>query len=64
MKRELTTNFGIASQRVSVIPFGINNTCPTTALGRREAREQIDLDPGEKTLLFFGQIAPYKGLDI
>ena len=63
MKRELTTDFGIASQRVSVIPFGINNTCPTTALGRREAREQIDLDPGEKILLFFGQIAPYKGLE-
>lgn len=63
MKRELTTDFGIASQRVSIIPFGINNTCPTTALGHREARERIDLDPGEKTLLFFGQIAPYKGLE-
>jgi glycosyltransferase involved in cell wall biosynthesis len=63
MKRELTIDFGIASQRVSVIPFGINNTCPTTALGRREARAQIDLDLGEKILLFFGQIAPYKGLD-
>ena len=63
MKRELTTDFGIASQRVSIIPFGINNTCPTTALGHREARKQIDLRPGEKTLLFFGQIAPYKGLD-
>jgi glycosyltransferase involved in cell wall biosynthesis len=63
MKRELTTDFGIASQRVSIIPFGINNTCPTTTLGHREAREQIGLRPGEKTLLFFGQIAPYKGLD-
>ena len=63
MKRELTTDFGIASQRVSIIPFGINNTCPTTELGRREAREQIGLDPSDKTLLFFGQIAPYKGLE-
>jgi D-inositol-3-phosphate glycosyltransferase len=63
MKRELTTDFGIASHRVSVIPFGINNTSPTTALGRREAREQIGLRPSEKTLLFFGQIAPYKGLE-
>ena len=63
MKDELLADFGIASQRVSVIPFGINNTSPTTSLGRQEARERIGLRPGEKTLLFFGQIAPYKGLD-
>ena len=63
MKDELIADFGIASQRVSVIPFGINNTCPVTALGRREARERIGLRPGEKALLFFGQIAPYKGLE-
>jgi D-inositol-3-phosphate glycosyltransferase len=63
MKDELVADFGIASSRVSVIPFGINNTSPTTVLGRREARERIGLGLGEKTLLFFGQIAPYKGLE-
>ena len=63
MKDELVADFGIVSQRVSVTPFGINNTSPATALGRREARERIGLGPGEKTLLFFGQIAPYKGLE-
>ena len=63
MKDELVADFGIASQRVSVIPFGINNTSPATALGRREARERISLGPSEKTLLFFGQIALYKGLE-
>jgi glycosyltransferase involved in cell wall biosynthesis len=63
MKDELVTDFGIASHRVSVVPFGINNTCPTTALGRCEARERIGLGSTEKILLFFGQIAPYKGLD-
>jgi len=63
MKDELVADFGIASQRVSVIPFGINNTSPATALGRCEARERIGLRPGEKALLFFGQIAPYKGLE-
>jgi D-inositol-3-phosphate glycosyltransferase len=63
MKDELVADFGIDSPRVSVIPFGINNTSPTTTLGRREARERISLDSGEKTLLFFGQIGPYKGLE-
>jgi len=63
MKDELVTDFGMPSPRVTIIPFGINNTCPSTALGYREARERIALGPGEKVLLFFGQIAPYKGLE-
>ena len=63
MKDQLVADFGIPSQRVSIIPFGINNTCPATALSRCEAREHIGLGSAEKTLLFFGQIAPYKGLE-
>ena len=63
MKGELISDFGIASSRVSVIPFGINNTCPSTTLGYGEARRRIGLDQSDKVLLFFGQIAPYKGLE-
>ena len=63
MKDELLTDFRIPSQRVTIIPFGINNTCPSTALGRQEARELVGLGPTDKVLLFFGQIAPYKGLE-
>lgn len=63
MKNELIADFKIPSQQVTVIPFGINNTCPSTALGRQEARERVGLGPIEKVLLFFGQIAPYKGLE-
>jgi D-inositol-3-phosphate glycosyltransferase len=62
MKDELVTDFGIPSTRVTVIPFGINNTCPSTNLTHREARERFGLSRSEKVLLFFGQIAPYKGL--
>jgi D-inositol-3-phosphate glycosyltransferase len=63
MKDELVADFAIAPPRVTVIPFGINNTCPITALGRREARERLGVGLDEKTLLFFGQLAPYKGLE-
>jgi D-inositol-3-phosphate glycosyltransferase len=63
MKDELIADFSIAPEFVSVIPFGINNTSPSTALGRGEARERIGLGSREKVLLFFGQIAPYKGLE-
>jgi glycosyltransferase involved in cell wall biosynthesis len=63
MKAELASHFGIPSSRVTVIPFGINNTCPSTTLRYAEARRRIGLDQSDKVLLFFGQIAPYKGLE-
>jgi glycosyltransferase involved in cell wall biosynthesis len=47
-----------------VIPFGINNTLPRSQTTSIEAREKLALDTKERVILFFGNIAPYKGLDI
>jgi D-inositol-3-phosphate glycosyltransferase len=63
MKRELVSEFGVAERKVSVIPFGINNSVPNTTLTRTGARQQLGIDANDKTLLFFGNIAPYKGLE-
>lgn len=63
MRKELRTGFGLADAKVSVIPFGINNTVPNTALTPEEARQQLGLTNSQKVLLFFGNIAPYKGLE-
>ncbi len=63
MKTELVTEFGVAKQKVSVIPFGINNTVPNTSLSTADAKHQLGISKDEKTLLFFGNIAPYKGLE-
>ena len=63
MREELMTGFGVASTKVTVIPFGINDTIPKTRLTPGGAREVLGLPANSRTLLFFGQIAPYKGLD-
>jgi D-inositol-3-phosphate glycosyltransferase len=63
MKRELLTEFNIRESKVSVIPFGINNTIPTSGLTTLEAKKRLGLSTDEKAALFFGQIAPYKGLE-
>lgn len=63
MRDELCTEFDMPADRVSVIPFGINNTTPNTALTRAQARERLGLKDSDRALLFFGQIAPYKGLE-
>ncbi len=63
MKKELENDFHIPAARVTVIPFGINNTIPVTALTRSDARERFGIRPEEKTILFFGAIGAYKGLE-
>ena len=62
-KSELVSDFGVAENKVSVIPFGINNTVPNTRLSTADAKRQFGISKHEKTLLFFGNIAPYKGLE-
>ena len=63
MKAELVSDFGVPSDKISVIPYGINNIVPLTALSAGEARRRLGVKRGDFTMLFFGQIAPYKGLE-
>jgi glycosyltransferase involved in cell wall biosynthesis len=63
MKDELLERFHVRSAAVTIIPFGINNAVPDTELAPAEARQWLGIREGEKTLLFFGAIKPYKGLE-
>ena len=63
MKKELTGRYRVATEKVSVIPFGINNAVPQTDLTPNEARQRLGISEFDRTLLFFGNIAPYKGLE-
>ena len=63
MKNELVSEFNISKSKVSVVPFGINNTVPDTKLSSSEAKCRLGLNSGDKAMLFFGNIAPYKGLE-
>ena len=63
MKLELIEGFGKQGSRVTVIPFGINNAVPVTRLTPADAGRRLGIRQGEKTILFFGRITPYKGLE-
>jgi len=63
MKVELNEEFGVPQSCVTVIPFGINNAVPNTSLTPAEAKQRLGIPDYEKTILFFGNIAPYKGLE-
>ena len=55
-------DFGVPAGKASVIPFGINETLPSTDLTPAEAKAQLLVRSSEKSMIFFGNIAPYKGL--
>lgn len=63
MKAELLIDFEVPEKAVTVIPFGVNNSVPDTDLTPNEAKRRLGIDGQEKTILFFGRMRPYKGLD-
>ena len=63
MKTELLADFGAPEKIVSVIPFGVNNTVANTDVSSVESKRRLGLEPSDKAMLFFGNIAPYKGLE-
>lgn len=63
MKAELNEEFGVQSHAVTVIRHPINNAFPDTELTIAEAKSRLGFKGGEKAILFFGRIKPYKGLE-
>jgi D-inositol-3-phosphate glycosyltransferase len=64
MKRELLDAFPVRETAVTVIPLGINDSVPTSDVTSAQAKRRLGVETGERTVLFFGQIAPYKGLEL
>lgn len=60
---EMQASFGVGAEKISVIPFGINNTIEPTDLSKDEARSRLHMSDTDLVMLFFGQIAPYKGVE-
>jgi glycosyltransferase involved in cell wall biosynthesis len=63
MKTQLLNDFNVDSLAVSVIPFGINHSVPDTDLTAVAAKRLLGIEDNAKTILFFGAIRPYKGLE-
>lgn len=63
MKSQLIADWSVPEAAITVVPFGINNAVPDTAVTPAESKRRLGIDPGERAILFFGTIAPYKGLE-
>jgi glycosyltransferase involved in cell wall biosynthesis len=63
MRRQIVREFGVGESKVSVIPHGIVNVISRSDLTSTEAKRKLSLRENERAVLFFGVIAPYKGLE-
>jgi len=63
MRAELIAGFCVEESKVSVIRYGINNAIPGTGITSADAKARLGLKPEDKAILFFGNVAPYKGLE-
>jgi glycosyltransferase involved in cell wall biosynthesis len=63
MRDALVAEYGVSPSKICVVPFPLNNVTPQTGMHRNEARARLGIPFDEKVLLFFGNIARYKGVD-
>jgi len=64
MRKEIVDEFGARPENITVIPFGTYDVVPQTAITSSEAKQRLGLRNTDRTLLFFGRIVPYKGLNL
>jgi len=64
MKEEISQRFSIPERKVRVIRHGINTRVPKRGISQRVARSLLKIDHGCKVILFFGNIARYKNVQL
>jgi glycosyltransferase involved in cell wall biosynthesis len=64
MSERLQREFGVRPGRIVVMEHGIDRIVPPSAGRRSWLREQCGLGSAQRIVLFFGNVAKYKGLDV
>jgi D-inositol-3-phosphate glycosyltransferase len=64
MKDQLVHAFNTNEEKISIIPFGTYDMVPQSTLSSAEAKQRLGLHKSDRTILFFGRITPYKGIDL
>jgi len=61
--QQLRRRYGIAPERIARVPHGRLDFMAERHVTRDEARAELGISPDRPTVLYFGAIRPYKGLD-
>lgn len=63
MKDQLSEEFGVREDAITVIRHPVNDAFPDTDLTPAQAKQRLGIRSGEKTMLSFGRLRPYKGIE-
>jgi glycosyltransferase involved in cell wall biosynthesis len=64
MANDLRSRFGVAQSRIVVVEHGFDHIVPHDPEARAAWRQRNGIAEDAAVVLFFGQIAPYKGVDL
>jgi Glycosyltransferase len=62
--QELQEIFNIQQEKIVQVPHGVLNSSSYSIISKSEARKKLGIQSNCKTILFFGNIREYKGLDV
>lgn len=63
MKYEVEGHFRLPSDKVEIIPNGIDISKYEVNVDRENIKRRFGIDPGEKIILFIGRLVPQKGVE-
>ena len=63
MRDQLCEDFGVCNGNITIIRHPVNNAFPDTDLTTAGAKKRLGIQSGEKTMLCFGRLRPYKGIE-
>lgn len=63
MREELINEFGANRESITVLSYPINDVIPDTGLDTLRAKARLGITAENKTVLFFGKICAYKGIE-
>lgn len=63
MKREIEEHFRLPSEKIDVIPNGIDVSKYEVDVKREEVKKRFGINPDEKIILFVGRLVPQKGVE-
>lgn len=63
MKSELIQEYGVKENSVTVMPYPVTDVLPDTNLSCAHAKQRCGVGADNKTMLFFGRICSYKGIE-
>lgn len=60
----LIQEFGVRAEKILLVPHGLNDAVTPLPLPRAEAKLRLGLPGDARTLLFFGHVSPFKGVEL